>query len=57
MNPAGLEGIWVPVRPGMSSEQLEGVVDDWLRGWDGSESDDGPALLAELAGTPGPVGT
>ncbi len=50
ITPGGLEGAWLPVEPGTSREQVAWIVDDWLRGWEGLASHNGPALLLDLGG-------
>ena len=48
MTPGGLDGVWLPVEPGTSRRRLEWIIDDWLRGWAGEESLNGPALLLDV---------
>jgi RimJ/RimL family protein N-acetyltransferase len=48
MTPSGLEGVWLPIAPSASRERLAWIVDDWLRGWAGEESLNGPALLLDV---------
>jgi RimJ/RimL family protein N-acetyltransferase len=48
MAPGGLEGVWLPIPPDTSRERLAWIVDDWLRGWAGDESLNGPTLLLDV---------
>jgi RimJ/RimL family protein N-acetyltransferase len=48
MGPAELEGMRLPVESGASRDRLARTVDDWLQGWDGNESRNGPALLLDI---------
>jgi RimJ/RimL family protein N-acetyltransferase len=53
---AGLDDTWLPYVPGPPAERGGLVVADWLRGWNGQPSHNGPALLLTIPATPEPVG-
>jgi RimJ/RimL family protein N-acetyltransferase len=50
MNAGGLEGAWLPIASNTSRDQLARIVHDWLCGWAGTNSHNGPALLLDLDG-------
>ena len=53
----GLGEAWLPsLYAGASRERCLWTVADWLAGWAGEESYDGPALLLTIAQSPWPVG-
>jgi RimJ/RimL family protein N-acetyltransferase len=53
----GLGGAWLPsLYAGASRERCLWTVADWLAGWAGEESYDGPALLLTIPPNPEPVG-
>ena len=49
--PSGLDVTWLPVVPGAPYERLRWVVEDWIKGWAGLESFNGPALLLTVPDT------
>ena len=51
-----LEGWWLPISPGCAPDLPGRVVEEWINGWAGQESYNGPALLAEVEGAEGFVG-
>jgi len=46
----GLDGTWVPLAAGASLEDGQALVRDWLAGWRGQPSFQGPALVMAEAG-------
>ena len=46
----GLDGTWVPLAAGASLEDCQALVRDWLAGWRGRPSFQGPALVMVQAG-------
>ena len=53
----GLGGAWLPaLEAGASREHCLWMIDDWLSGWSGSGSYNGPALILTIAQSPMPVG-
>lgn len=50
--PGGLDGVWAPLADGASLVECQALVDDWLAGWRGQRSLQGPALVI---GAGGPV--
>lgn len=48
-----LDGIWLPGIPHIPAEQ---AIGDWLDGWEGRPSRDGPALLVTVPGEPRFIG-
>ena len=53
----GLGGAWLPALiPGASRERCFWMVADWLAGWAGEGSYNGPALVLTIAQSPRPVG-
>ncbi len=55
--PGDLDGGWLPLRPPVSDTTVRWVVEDWLAGWAGRRSHNGPALVVSPAATPEMVGT
>ena len=54
---SGLGEAWLPsLYAGASRERCLWTVADWLAGWAGEESYDGPALLLTIPPSPEPVG-
>ncbi|HBW17786.1 MAG: GNAT family N-acetyltransferase [Streptosporangiaceae bacterium] len=53
----GLGGAWLPaLKAGASREHCLWMIDDWLAGWSGGGSYNGPALVLESGQSPAPVG-
>jgi len=53
----GLGGAWLPaLKAGASREHCLWMIDDWLAGWSGEGSYNGPALILTLAQSPMPAG-
>jgi len=53
----GLDGAWLPsLTPGAAKPRCQWLVQDWLNGWAGRESHNGPALVVGLRDGPGLVG-
>ena len=46
----GLDGTWVPLAAGASLEDCRALVRDWLAGWQGRPSFQGPSLVMVQAG-------
>jgi RimJ/RimL family protein N-acetyltransferase len=45
----GLDGTWLPsLAPGAPKSRCQWLVQDWLNGWAGRESHNGPALVVDL---------
>lgn len=47
--PGGLEGAWLPGARNAQPERGRWIVDDWIAGWSGDESFNGPALVLTVA--------
>lgn len=54
--PGGLDGGWLPLCPPVSDAAARWVIEDWLAGWAGRRSHNGPALIVSLDGSPEMVG-
>ncbi len=53
----GLDGTWLPsLAPGAPKTRCQWLIQDWLNGWAGQESHNGPALVVDLRDVPGLVG-
>jgi len=52
----GLDGGWLPLCFPASDADARWVIEDWLAGWAGRRSHNGPALMLSLYGSPEMVG-
>jgi RimJ/RimL family protein N-acetyltransferase len=53
----GLDGTWLPsLAPGAPKTRCQWLIQDWLNGWAGQESYNGPALVVDLRDGPALVG-
>jgi RimJ/RimL family protein N-acetyltransferase/ketosteroid isomerase-like protein len=50
--PGGLAGTWVPLTAGVSLTRCQALVGDWLAGWRGERSFQGPALVLTTTAHP-----
>jgi RimJ/RimL family protein N-acetyltransferase len=51
-----IEGCWLPSCPESAPDRPSWVVEDWIKGWSGEETYNGPALVSEIEGVEGFVG-